>query len=464
MKPGKIALLALILGLGASLEVAWSVRHNLTVGPAGCRVLTGRFHGPSFAFESEETREGLPADLTLDVENAFGELRVVPGEPGRAQLGVRKVVYQETEARARELAGRIRASLELSGSTLKVRTNRREIEAAETEVGFETHLTLRVPPGTSVKVQNEHGRVEIADARQASVSNSFEPVHVERVTGPVDVDSRHAEVSVAFVGGALKLSSRHGDVSLSDVAGSATLSVEHGDVKAQRVGGISLRLQHGDLEATDLRGALEVNGQHAAVRAAGVRGAVAVETSYRDVDLSRVAGDCRVKAQHGAVKASEIEGGLNVDVTYDDVEASRVGGAVQASVQHGGFRGLELKQGARIHASGDDVRIEAFEGPVEIEAQRGSVRLEPQRAVSAPISVTSQNGSIHLEVPAGSRFDLEASTDRGEVRVDVKDLSPERSGPRRVTGRLGGGGRSVRLVARTGDVTVESGGAGAGSI
>jgi len=83
LRPRKLLLLFLLLGFGALVETAYSLKTRMVIGPMGCRVLTGRFQGPSYSFETEETRSGVPAELVLSVENAFGEVRVWKGEPGQ---------------------------------------------------------------------------------------------------------------------------------------------------------------------------------------------------------------------------------------------------------------------------------------------------------------------------------------------------------------------------------------------
>ena len=61
MSARKIGFLILILLFGAVVEIAWNVRENrYSLGPEGCRVLGGRFYGPSFDFE-ETAERPLPA-------------------------------------------------------------------------------------------------------------------------------------------------------------------------------------------------------------------------------------------------------------------------------------------------------------------------------------------------------------------------------------------------------------------
>ena len=69
MKASKIGLLILVLGFGGVVETAWGVRQNIGFGPQGCRVLAGRFFGPSYTFDAEQIQP-VPAGTAIEVVNA----------------------------------------------------------------------------------------------------------------------------------------------------------------------------------------------------------------------------------------------------------------------------------------------------------------------------------------------------------------------------------------------------------
>jgi DUF4097 and DUF4098 domain-containing protein YvlB len=458
MKAGKIGLLLLILATGAALETAWGLRGGLSIGPEGCRILTGKFHGPSHAFESDQVREGLALPVTLEVDNAFGSVRVAAGEPGRARAHVRKVVFLPSEEKARAFSERVEVGFGLEGQTLRLTTNRRELERdVETaRVGVETHIELSVPPGTAVRVRNEHGRVEVQDAREALVTNSYDPVRVERVSGPVEIESRHGDVRVADVAGRLKLSARHGDVEVSTVTGDAWLDVEYGDVTVSKVAGLVARAHHGDVTAEDVGGALDVDAQHSRVAASRVAGAVSIVTSYRDVRLSGAQAGVHVETRHGSVDAEDVAGALVVRASSGEVVARRVGGLLEATVDRGGVQAEDLRKGALVQASGEEVTLEGFEGPVEVRSRRGDIALRPRGALAAPVKATTGSGQVQLELPDGGAFELDARASRGGVTVELPDFAQEQSSPHRVRGRRATGGAAVELVAERGSVRVTS--------
>jgi DUF4097 and DUF4098 domain-containing protein YvlB len=458
VKASKVGLLFLILGFGGTVETAWRVRNELGVGPWDWRVLTGgKFTGPSYSFE-EQKAQPVAEGTAVQVDNAFGGVKTMLGAPGEVKVVLRKVVYRNSEAEAEAFAGRVHLVQSLGGETLRISTNRGEIERSQEGrvVGFETHLEVTLPPGTRVEVVNEHGTTEVSDVAAARVRGSFESMRVERVAGAADVESRHGDVVIADVGGALTLESKHGEVEVRQVKGRAALKVEHGDVAATNVGGLQLQLRHGALTADGVMGDLSVTGQHAGVSASAVTGNVAVETAYREVSVKRVGGNARVSAHHGEIEAEDVTGGVYAESRYADVALARIAGPVEVRVTHGGVDARTLAKGAVIRASGDDVIVDGFKGGLDIQSDRGGVRLTPSGPVDAAINVRATYGGIELAVPAGSKFNLDASSAGGEVEANMAGFTTTESGPARVRGTMNGGGSAVVLAAERGNVTLHS--------
>jgi hypothetical protein len=459
MSARKIGLLILLLGFGAAIETAWQVRGDWRIGPEGCRVIGGRFYGPSYSFEQTAER-ALPAAEAprLEVKNAFGGVSVTAGAPGVVKVKLRKIVFLPTEEQARAFADRVELRVSGEGATVRVGTNRDEIARSE-DVGLETHLEIETPAATAVDIRNEHGHVALAGVASADVVSSFDGVAIDKIAGAVKLEARHGDVRASGVGGVLTLTARHGSVEVSDVAGPAKIEVEHGDLSARSTGALDVTIQFGGLEAEGVRGDLVVRGAHAELRATDVAQRAEVETSFAGIHLVRVGGDVRATAQHGEVAAEDVSGGLIAETTHAGIDLARVDGAVQATADHGEVEARGLGRGAKIRASGGDVRLDGFTGPVDVEVERGSARLAPRAPLTAQVIVSATQGEIHLDVPEGSRFDLEAESRRGELRAEVPGLTTsetggERGRAHRVAGKLAGGGIAVRLRA-DGDVTLE---------
>jgi len=454
MSARKIGMLLLLLAVGGAIETSWQVHRNWQLGPDGCRVMGGRFYGPSYTFEQADQR-AIGAEPQLVVKNAFGGVRVSAGAAGVVKARLRKVVFEPTEQEARAFADRIELRLSVEGSAARVETNG-ALLARTAAGGFEPHRAPAVPPDTVVTVKNEHGQVDLSGVRSADVVSSFDGVSVRKLAGPLKLDSRHGDVSVSDLGGALELTSRHGGVELLDLHGPATIDSQHGDLTVRRSGRLEIRQQHGAVTAEGVDGDLVVRAGHSEVKASDVRGNADVETSFAGTELTRIGGDARAKADHGAVSAEDVAGGATIETSYEAIALDRVGGATALNVHHGGVEGKGLAQGVRVRASGGDVTLDGFSGPAEVELERGNARLTPRAAVTAPLSVSVKNGEAELALPEGSHVDVQAESRRGEVHSDVSELrgtSGHDGLGHQLSGRLAGGGNAVTLRA-DGDVRI----------
>jgi hypothetical protein len=461
----KVGLLLLIVLFGATVETAWQVRGNVSFGPEGCRVMSGRFYGPSWSFEQSAERAAAGAAPRLEIRNAFGGVRVKAGAAGVVRVKLRKVVFQETEEKAKAFAERIELRLEGEGQPLRVSTNREELDRTGQQVGFETHLEIEVPADALVTVRNDHGRVDVAGVAGADIESSFDDVAAERIAGDLRLDCRHGDVAVSGIGGALQLRARHGGVEVSDVKGNAKLEVQHGDLIARRTGSLQITQEHGGVTAEGVAGDIETRASHSEVLVSDVRGTADVETSFGAVHFARIGGMARAKVDHGQVTAEDIQGGLDAESSHDGVEVARLGGPLVATVHNGSVDAKGLAQGVRVNSSGGDVTLDGVAGAIEVVLERGSASIAPRVVITGPVSVSVANGDARLDVPAGSRLDLDTRSRRGEVRAEIEDLEQKTvekgHGPgESLRARLAGGGVSVKLHA-DGDVTLASSAASA---
>jgi hypothetical protein len=453
VKARKIALLLFFLGFGATLEVAHGVRDRLALGPEGCRVLGGRFYGPSHSFEAEE-RQVLEAPLDLQIENAFGEVLVRRGPAGELTARLRKVVHLPDEESAHRFADRVELQVAPRGAGVRISTNRERVTRSE-DVGLETHLEVQVPEDSKVSVSSEHGRVEIADVAEARVRASFDPVEVRGISGRVELETRHASVHVAKSEGPLALDARHGDVEVEDVPGPSTLNVRRGTARLLRVGKSVVAIDYGDLQAEGIRGDLEVTAEHAGVVARDIIGSARVTTSYRAVELHEVTGDATAETSHGSVSLAKIGGRAQAKTSFDDVVLDGIQGPVDVAVSHGGVTGTDLAAGGRVTVAGDDVSLAGFAGALSVTAERGEARLEPGQPLVMSLEVVA-DGAIHLAVPPDSHFDLEAAAARDKVETEIDGLEILEAKAHALEGRLGGGGAPVVLRSARGRIRLES--------
>ena len=146
-----------------------------------------------------------------------------------------------------------------------------------------------------------------------------------------------------------------------------------------------------------------------------------------DGEHNDVSVDFRVSLPAGVnVRVATVNGDAEVQGATAEVEASTVNGEVRAS---------------------------STGGPVRANTVNGDVRASMGAAGTGDLSYSTVNGSIELELPASFDADVDLSTVNGSFRTDFPMTLQGRMSPRRLSGKIGNGGRELR--ARTVNGSIE---------
>jgi hypothetical protein len=198
---------------------------------------------------------------------------------------------------------------------------------------------------------------------------------------------------------AADLETRSGDLSVSDVAGLVRAEHRGGQVEVTRVGEVRCKVRMGDLRVVEVRGALECETEGGRVDARAVRGAVRIESQRTDLDLDGFGGPVTLDAEDGRVVLRD----LKTPLVFT------------------GDRGrLLLTLAAPV-----EVKVTAEDAPVEVVFSPG---------VGASADLETEDAVLRLPEP------LQATSAPGNRQT--------------FTGALGGGGQTLRVRSRRGDVTV----------
>jgi len=137
---------------------------------------------------------------------------------------------------------------------------------------------------------------------------------------------------------------------------------------------------------------------------------------------------------------AQVPAGVRLDggTVNGDVEANDLSGAVRASTVNGGVR-LSTSAG---DASGNTVN--------------GSVSAVVRGQGQGPLRFHTVNGSVTVSLPKQLDADLEAETVNGSIETDYPITVTGRLTPRRLSGRIGQGGRSLRLETVNGSIHIRT--------
>jgi DUF4097 and DUF4098 domain-containing protein YvlB len=150
------------------------------------------------------------------------------------------------------------------------------------------------------------------------------------------------------------------------------------------------------------------------------------------------ASDVAAKSGDGSIDIERVAGHVELRSGDGSIRGRMLGGEVEANTGDGSIK-LDGKL--------TSVRVHTGDGSVTIHADAGS-------SPGADWDITTGDGSVTLEVPDG--FDAELDAHTGDGGIHVRDVTISNVtgniGRNSVRGRLGDGGRAVRV--RTGDGSI----------
>jgi hypothetical protein len=304
--------------------------------------------------------------------------------------------------------------------------------AAAQRVRFER--AIPVTPGATLDVTTIRGKVAVrsVEGREIQVDGT---VTVRAGVGGINIPQN-----------ALELAQRVADHPRIDVANNVvrlrppldaeelravTVSYE---IRVPRDTRVLIGTDSGAVTVDDLSAALSVSTQSSAIALSGISGATEVKTGSGDVTLDRMAGGLRVATQSSAITARGLSGAL---------AARTQSGAVRASFAGPGSAEVETGSSA--------IQIDGLRGGLSARTQSG--RIEVRGNPTAEWDVTTGSSLIDISVDPASRFTLEATSRSSSVKL-VGVAVDGFTAKERVSGKVGGGGPTVRLASRSGQIHI----------
>jgi DUF4097 and DUF4098 domain-containing protein YvlB len=165
---------------------------------------------------------------------------------------------------------------------------------------------------------------------------------------------------------------------------------------------------------------------------------VVAKSGDGSIDLTRIAGRLELRTGDGSIQGRNLAGDVKAHTGDGSIRLEGVTGTLDVDTGDGS-----------VTASGklSSVQARSGDGNVTIHAETGS-------SPAADWNLKTGDGSVTLELPDGFNGELDAHSGDGGVRIDDIALSNVTGtiGRNTVRGRLGSGGRAVRV--RTGDGSI----------
>jgi DUF4097 and DUF4098 domain-containing protein YvlB len=187
-----------------------------------------------------------------------------------------------------------------------------------------------------------------------------------------------------------------------------------------------------------------------------------IRIGARHENLHNISIEYEIQAPENAfLEAGSGSGDITDDGIGENAKISTGSGNIHATGLHGGFSVGTGSGDIYAEQTGDgDVKVQTGSGNVELKNLRGGLR---GGTGSGDIKVSGtptsnwhlETGSGNVEFWAGSApLTLDASTGSGSVHTDREMLTQGSSDRHHVTGKINGGGPTVRIETGSGDIRV----------
>jgi len=318
------------------------------------RGLRGLMEGRAETTAEEAMRPG----ETLDLRNAWGDVRISAGDEGPMRLRAVKRVWSLTAEEAQREAEALPIEVRRDGSSVVVHVPRPAGRRAR--VDFE----ITVPKGVVARIDVAKGDLSLDGVAGAELHVARGDVRIAGLEGPLRADLVSGDLEIRRVVGDVRLDIKSGDVAASDIRGRVEGRIINGDVAIQESGGAGLDLINGDVDLRRVRGPVAVTTKSGDVEL--------VQSRSTDVKVHALSGDVEIDLEElveGSVVAETISGDITLAVPADSratIDASTRSGSISAGLplteQTTGFRSLR----GVLNGPGATVRLQATSGDVAV--------------------------------------------------------------------------------------------------
>jgi len=166
--------------------------------------------------------------------------------------------------------------------------------------------------------------------------------------------------------------------------------------------------------------------------------------------------DVRARSGDGSIVIESVNGRIEIHTGDGSIRANDIAGELTLSTGDGSVT-VDGAEGRLTLDTGDGgVNVAGKLTGVKLHTGDGSIvyRAQPGTAMAEDWDITTGDGGVSIYLPSDFGAELDAHTGDGTIRNDL-DVEPSGSGQisrRTVRGRLGAGGRQLRI--RTGDGSI----------
>jgi len=383
---------------------------------------------------------------SIEIRNLYGNVVVEPAENGSVEIELLKVIRDDSNTVAQEIADEVLVVAKKSESTLIVGTNRKEL--GDRGKKLNTHLVLKLPEELHTRIVNSYGDIRIEQRRgNCQLENSYGRINADRILGDVSVSGRYQRVRVRDVEGTVTVTNRRAPVIVTDIVGNVEVTTDYELVRAESIrGNISVHNQFGVIEIREIDGAVSIEGKGSRVSVAEITENVHVSNSRKSVAATDLQQALTIDTSNSQVKVARISGPVEIRAEFSEISAAELEQGIQLQGRGSQVALTEVRGELGIETSLRSVSVDNFAGPLTIQNEYGDVSVETLKDPSGPVRISNKNGEISISIPSETNCVLSAQSVGGEIVSDFGPKPQESGGTvSLLETKVGNGGPQIEL-------------------
>ncbi|MGD0308813.1 MAG: DUF5668 domain-containing protein [Acidobacteriota bacterium] len=463
LKVGEVfsLLFVLIIGLAISQIPGSAVKDMLSssINIGGTDVFLGTTHE-----YTQEFTYPLNSETPVRIENSNGQVSVSPGSDNEIRVHLRKSVFEDDEARARQIADEIKVEGGQEGQakalTFVLKTNRDGLSSRNYH--FKTDMDVFVPKRVQLELRNSFGGVNVSgldgkiNVQSSTGSSQQGTLEVHDCSGSFVVSNEYIEARLTSLTGNLSVTAR-GRVTVQGVKGDVDVHNEYSPVEISDIDGkVTVSDDEGSVNMKNVSKSVAIDARGSNVTVNNLQDSVRIISSHRRVYVSDVAADVQLTSSYGSVTLKKIKGNVDITSDTDRLSLEDIGGYLKAAAQESSLHVNNAGGPVIINTSMKDVIVNNFNKGCTVTNDNGDVTLSTDSLSKDQIGVKSRNGDITMFLPPGAAFQLDATAHNGHITSEFAglDKTTEMGDMATIKGRLKTGGPKIVLESENKDIYV----------
>jgi hypothetical protein len=234
-----------------------------------------------------------------------------------------------------------------------------------------------------------------------------------------------------------------------------TVTANRGDVHVASIGnGVSVTANRGDIELSAITGPVNahINNGGSSISAHNIGGQIAIQGHAQDITLTEVASGVTINGEFfGTTHLEHIAGAIHFHTSRTDLQFARLDG--ETDISSSGIRSDQVMGPVVLTTSNRNVTLDRIAGDIAVTNRNGTIDLTAAPTLGN-ITIEDRNGEVNATMPENVGFQVDARTTHGEVNNEFQLNTGGSGDSKTLTGTVGGGGPTIRIVTSNSDVSL----------